>query len=381
MIKFRNDSRRGLPIIIIIQVAFSLLSICCFMGLLFNRGNNLEMQIVSFIQPMLANEILVSPSGKVLNWTQSLPSHSAPCIDIKDSNTFSCLPSFSIAGMPKSGSSALHWYLSQYPKLSFMPKELCAVGASKKANSYDTYFSMLPDSEKLCKDCLVGETCISMGMQLATATAYRAAVPTIKDVFLLVRNPIDHMYASYWFWCTWEETNMPLEMCKSTSARWNPRKNVIYVDESGVEKWYDFPRSPSDFHQRVTRALAEGCQSIACSDFVFRNHKNYISNLHAIYNQGLHLLSTELLYSETEAILNRVVSILGLPPHDFSEISKYSINVNGNPGTDTVQEKSRGDYPPMLQATRDITAEAVKEVAKYAESISGIDFFKIWSGS
>jgi hypothetical protein len=110
-------------------------------------------------------------------------------------------------------------------------------------------------------------------------------------------------------------------MCKSTSARWNPRKNITYVDEDGMEKWYDFPRSPSDFHQRVTRALAESCQNIACSDFIFRNHKDYISNLHAIYNQGLHLLSTE---------LERI---------------------------------------------------KVKEVAMYAESISGIDFYKIWFGS
>jgi len=377
MIDFRNCCR--LPPLT--QAVLLLVSPVCFMGLFFSRDGNPSLPIVSFFQPKLATEIFISPSGRVLNLTQSLPSHSAPCIDTKDNNTFSCFPSFSIADMPKGGSSALHWYLSQHPKLSFMRKELCAVGTGNKANSYDTYFSMLPDSEKICKDCMVGETCIAMGKQLGTAIAYRAAVPTIKDVFLLLRNPIQHMYASYWFWCTLEEKNMPLEMYKSTSARWNPRKNVTYVDESGLEKWYDFPRSPSDFHQRVIRALAKGCQNIACSDFIFENHKLYISNLHAIYKKGLHLVPTESLYSDTEAVLNSIVSILGLPPHDFSELAKYSVNVNGNPGTNAVQEKTRGDYPPMLQATRDITAKTVKEVAMYAESISGIDFLKIWSGS
>ena len=150
-------------------------------------------------------------------------------------------PSFSIAGMPKSGTSALYFYLKHHPQLVLMPKEVNALEGHTGAMSWSkSYFELLPSIENVCQDCLVGEANIGMGG--ADPAAYRFVLPSLSVIFLLLRHPAKHMYASYWFWCTPQEVEQNIEGCRPGQALWNPRKNITYVDTNNLTQWHSFPR-------------------------------------------------------------------------------------------------------------------------------------------
>ncbi len=52
--------------------------------------------------------------------------HKAACFK-SDGNSSKCIPSFSIAGMPKSGTSALYFYLNTHHEVVLQDKEMCAL--------------------------------------------------------------------------------------------------------------------------------------------------------------------------------------------------------------------------------------------------------------
>jgi len=167
------------------------------------------------------------------------------CFDFSvnsSSKQVKCTPSFSVAGMPKSGTSALYFYLKHHPQLALMRKELCALDSPTTAISLPSkkYFDLLLPLESVCKDCLVGEGCIGLGMR--DASAYQFAIPSLSTIFLLLRHPAKHLYASYWFWCTREEMSMKIKGCSPGTANWNPRQNITYVDANNMTRWYNFPR-------------------------------------------------------------------------------------------------------------------------------------------
>lgn len=117
---------------------------------------------------------------------------------------------------------------------------------------------------------------------------------------------------------------------------------------------------------------------IHCPSFIFRDHINYVRKLHAAYGNGLHIIPTERLHAETTEVLNEVVQVLDIPLHDFKAVTNLSINVNGNPGIEAIQEKSIGDYPPL---TPDILAEtqaAVLAVARFVQDTTGFDIGEFW---
>jgi hypothetical protein len=96
------------------------------------------------------------------------------CFDfsVNGSKQVKCTPSFSVAGMPKSGTSALYLYRKHYPQLALMGKEICALDSPTNAMSASfrvPYFDWLLPLESVCKDCLVGEGCIGLGRRAASA--------------------------------------------------------------------------------------------------------------------------------------------------------------------------------------------------------------------
>lgn len=165
------------------------------------------------------------------------------CFDfsVNSNKQVKCTPSFSVAGMPKGGTSALYFYLKQHPQLALMPKELCALDPPINAISSSLrkqYFDKLLPRERVCKDCLVGEGCISA----RDTSAYHFAIPSISTVFLLLRHPARHNYASYWFWCTPEEVSKKIGDCAPGRTKWNTRQNISYVDANNITQWHNFPR-------------------------------------------------------------------------------------------------------------------------------------------
>jgi hypothetical protein len=145
--------------------------------------------------------------------------------------------------MPKSGTSALYFYLKHHPQLALMRKELCALRSppdSTFSKLAVPYFNGFPSIESVCKDCLVGEGCIGLGQR--DAAAYRFAIPSLSTILLLLRHPTKHKYAGYWFWCTAQEVKENIEGCRPGQKHWNPRKNITYVDANNLMQWYNFPR-------------------------------------------------------------------------------------------------------------------------------------------
>jgi hypothetical protein len=296
------------------------------------------------------------------------PTHKADCyrLDHLDAKPYRCLPSFSIAGFPKAGTSALHWYLGHHPKIIQAPKELCPIGKTS-----EQYFKSLPPVHDVCSDCVVGETCINLHWFARedlywSRLAYKMVVPTLRKVLFLVRNPLDLAYAAYWFWCTPEEKARPeLDLIPGVEhCDWNPQKNITFVKE-GQLRWYDFPRSAADFHRRN---LHENL-ALAYHDDMLLALRGLLS---MFGKKGVHVIPSERLLKETEVVLDEIRSFLDVPYFDFSNASRYAVNVNHNPGADSAILKAPGKaYPPLLKETREMSAERSKALCLEMERLSG----------
>lgn len=104
----------------------------------------------------------------------------------------------------------------------------------------------------------------------------------------------------------------------------------------------------------------------------------YVQRLYAAFGKGLHIIPTERLYAETAVVLDDVIRLLNVRPHDFQKVANLSVNVNGNPGTDATQEKSIGEYPPLTPEILAETRTAVLAVAEFVRNITGFDIRGSW---
>jgi len=103
-----------------------------------------------------------------------------------------------------------------------------------------------------------------------------------------------------------------------------------------------------------------------------------VRTLHAAYGEGLHIIPTERLYAETADVLDEVVQVLNIYPHDFQAVTNLSVNVNGNPGIEATLEKSTGDYPPLTPEILAETQVAVLAVARFVQETTGFDIGAFW---
>ena len=241
--------------------------------------------------------------------------------------------SFSLAGLGKSGSSALMWYLENHPDISRVaPKEMCFFD---DPDLYRVY------AASATPGAVYGDSCL----KLASADShfhdmYSSFV--LKQnalIILLLRNPIKRLYASYWYWCTNEELRIVAvkEYC-DVHGGWNPRTTVAVAGGN-----YTFLRSSQEFHHLCT-------VTGMCFGFASELTK-VVSGLQSMYGARLMLVSSEKLYAQTNAVLNAIVVRLGLPAYDFSHVANSSVNVNGVHLHSFISHKQRGSYPPMLRET------------------------------
>ena len=137
-------------------------------------------------------------------------------------------------------------------------------------------------------------------------------------------------------------------------------------------------RSLDDFRFRVKSRLEDCSDDIYCPGFIFRGHITYVQRLHAAFGKGLHIIPTERLYAETADVLDEVIQVLNIHPHDFQAVTNLSVNVNGNPGVGATQEKSTGDYPPLTSEILAETQVAVSAVASFVQKTTGFDIGEFW---
>lgn len=215
------------------------------------RGND-DDRLAYILDP--SSRRLVERDATSKDYRASCYDFSGTAINNTNNEYVRCTPSFSIAGMPKSGTSALHYYLRHHPDLMLMDKEKCVLDgprfyernigggliSSSNSSLSQSYFELLPPIQNVCKDCLVGEACVEMGLR--DVAAYKSAMPSLAAIFLLLRHPAKQIYASYWFWCTVEEIQEKVPGCLPGQDNWNPQKNISYVNANGLVEWYDFPR-------------------------------------------------------------------------------------------------------------------------------------------
>eukprot|EP00983_Pelagomonas_calceolata_P045600 1139818-Pelagomonas_calceolata.AAC.1 len=304
---------------------------------------------------------------------------------LEELNRTICVPSFALFGYPKAGTSAFWFYLRQHPSVHESPKEQCL-----DPNSPDSYFKILPSTTDLCaskqkknregkedtvvpasnrrKDmraCIVGDFCIGAAHQHFRAKAYKSQFP-IKDVFVLVRNPVAWNYAAYWYWVT-EEEKQNKDLMKVVKANRNRRKNISYF-KNGAEMWYDFPRSPRAFHDLQSKKNL--------SSFV----DGYISDiqaLRAIYN--VHVIVNEIFYDDPASVMQFVSARLGLSDFDWKPIVQVAINVGGvaeGPGAQT--PKQHGKYPPYLAETEQLYRSSTQRYCLFVSAVTGKDVCRLW---
>jgi hypothetical protein len=160
---------------------------------------------------------------------------------------------------------------------------------------------------------------------------------------------------------------MGIPQCQPGRGAWNPRKNVTYILD-GVPRWHDFHRSPEDFHARLQGSVA------ADHD----RYRDFVTNIHAIMGDKLHVILSDDLYDNTEQVLDTICMTLGLEKYNFSEIAKFGVNINGNPGAGRALIKARGDYPPLLDASRLLSEPFTRQLCEELEGILRIPLWKTW---
>lgn len=342
-------------------ISLALLALSCALFFVTYKQKNIS--LAGPLKEDSTNFEFPSPfTGATIRSTHRLPGFRAPCFFLGN-DTVKCLPSFSVAGMPKSGTSALWWYLSHHPHILPQKKlEKCAT-----PGKLTEYFSAQPNVATVCPDCIVGDQCIGLGSSKFISAIYRTMVPTINIYFLLLRQPLEMLYASYWFWCTSDERIMGIPGCQPGRASWNPRKNVTYIVD-GVEKWHAFHRSPEDFHARLQGSVADD----------YSRYRGFVTNMHSLLGEKLRVILSDDLYDSTKEVLDSICKTLGLQVYDFSEIAKFGVNVNGKPGAGSAMIKSRGDYPPLLYASRLLSEPLTRQLCKELEGMLHIPFCNVW---
>lgn len=84
------------------------------------------------------------------------------------------------------------------------------------------------------------------------------------------------------------------------------------------------------------------------------------------------------LYDNTEQVLDAICMTLGLEKYNFSEIAKFGVNINGNPGAGRALIKARGDYPPLLNASRLLSEPFTRQLCEEHEGMLRIPLWKTW---
>lgn len=121
------------------------------------------------------------------------------------------LPNFVGIGTPRSGSTWLHELLKSHPEV-FVPRDIKEVSFFNiyYEKGIDWYLSFFKDAENQPLIKAVGE--ITPTYLFFSSTAERVyQLGSVNHLLLILRNPVDQLYSSYWFYRQAHDYTEPFE--------------------------------------------------------------------------------------------------------------------------------------------------------------------------
>lgn len=230
------------------------------------------------------------------------------------------LPSFIIIGTMLCGSTSLHYYVRQHPKISTTKIEgsnYFTNNFEKGIKSYRSQFPILKGNTLSC------ETSVDY---LPSKIAPKRILKTMPNCKFLVifRNPVDRAYSHY---------------INELLAK---RLDVSFEQALEIEKTGNHSNSKANFNF-VKQGLYE--QQL-------REWYRYFPK------EQFHLIKSEVLMNDTTNTMNNIFKFVGLFDYKISATEKKHVQ----------------KYDPMNAKTRDKLAEVFKEPNKKLTELTGIDF-------
>lgn len=305
-----------------------------------------------------------------------------------------CYPSYSIIGMMKSGTSSLHMYLQLHPLIkNVLPKETCSVqmeplfvdkSVTVKVIDNDEYVSKIRSiyPHLAVNNSIFGESCVGVAsVQALAKRAYEKYLPHTSLKLLLIRSPLETLYSSYWYFCLPEELAGLRGEDVGTYCREYLRPDKLLGENLWENKNnYTFPRSPEDFHQRVTQPPPFKNMSIFSQPMSIKEFELYTQvkeSLDVFGKQNVMVIHSEELYQKTTEVLKNITRRLHLPAYNYSRANKVAYNTysqhttyNGK-GTElaVATKKQRAAHPKMLPETFAYAQPYLKEHCLLVEKL------------
>lgn len=190
-----------------------------------------------------------------------------------------CLPSYSIIGLPKRGTSSLYHYFRFHPNVesvtSYYHKERCPrdIPANSEEEALRGFWLAMgaplskgpePQPGELRPGRIWGDACIQASAYFGESVQDVPYTPwSLSDFYvhllskhslliLLVGEPIGRQYAAYKYWCTAEELEIPAvrAVCEGRiNGNRTPRRPIRLANGT----IFTATRSPEDFHRLVAK--------------------------------------------------------------------------------------------------------------------------------
>ena len=298
-----------------------------------------------------------------------LPGRS-PCYQ-ENATSVICYPSYSIIGLPKSGTSSLHMYLRFHPLIKdLIPKEECSsqlqgVFENGKWSSHtldtEPYVNKIRAaySYLAVNNSIFGETCVGLAQYgLLAKYDYEKYLPHSSLKILLIRSPLEALYSAYWYFCLPEELNGSKGEDVAAYCRIYLRPDQITSESLWVNKnGYTFPRSPEDFHHRVQAPAPNKNMAIFTQPVSIQAYDlyNYVKESIQVFGRhNVMVVHTEELYEKTSEVLNNITRHLDLPSFNYShaeEVTYNTYNLERGTGHQSAISRQRATHPKMLPKT------------------------------
>lgn len=250
------------------------------------------------------------------------------------------LPSFIIAGAPKCGTTALHWYLLSHPQVLAHSPPGWEIGyfSGSYGRGLDWYRAWFPSniytalkSKYTGKDIVTGEHTPFYVMHPLAAERIAATLPRAK-IIILLRNPVDRAYSHYQ-----HEFRSGHE---TLSFRDAIASEAVRTTNESARMQYD-----PDY------------QSTEYTRHAYLGQGEYLAKLKPFFNhlcsKNIMIVNSDRFFAQTQQVYDDVVTFLGLDRFILKQIKPINA----------------GSYPPLSEADPELARELRKHFEPHNESL------------
>lgn len=259
------------------------------------------------------------------------------------------LPSFIIAGAPKCGTTALHWYLLSHPQILAHSPPGWEIGYFSRSYKHglDWYRAWFPfkitaslRSQSIGnKAVITGEHTPFYVMHPRVAERIAASLPDIK-IIILLRNPVDRAYSHYQ-----HEFRSGHESLSFRDA----------VAKEAVRTADEIARMQSE----------PDYQSTEYTRHAYIDQGEYLAKVKRFFNHlrkdNIMIIKSERLFSQTQQVFDEVLDFLRVDPFQLERIKPINA----------------GSYPTLAEADPDFARELREHFGPHNASLYsylGTDF-------